>query len=284
MQRTYVIAEIGINHNGDIELAKKLIDAAKFAGANAVKFQKRNIDKVYSKEQLDKPRESPWGTTTREQKLGLEFGRPEYDIINAYCKEREIEWFASAWDLDSVNFLKHYKTPHNKIASAMLTYVELLRAVSMQGTHTFISTGMSTMAEINAAVNIFENNRCQYTLLHCNSQYPMPDKLANLQVINKLKQQFGSKAHCRGIGYSGHEVGLITSIAAVVLGATVIERHITMERSMYGSDQSSSVEPIGIYRLVEYIRTVEDSIGDGNKVVTEAEQEGKAKLRRSKDY
>lgn len=271
----FIIAEIGINHNGDINIAKKLIDGALFSGANVVKFQKRNIEIVYSKEELDKYRESPWGITNREQKHGLEFGKKEYDEIDRYCKDKGIHWFASAWDLESQEFLKQYNTKFNKIASAMLTYRELIEMVAAEKKHTFISTGMSTMDEIAKAVKVFLDYGCSFELMHSNSTYPMKDEEANLKVIPILRDRF----KCN-VGYSGHEVGLITSCAAVALGATSIERHITLDRAMYGSDQAASVEVLGFYRLASYIRTIEVALGNGVPIVTEKEEEIKKKLRR----
>lgn len=270
----FIIAEIGINHNGDINIAKKLIDGAVFAGANAVKFQKRTIEKVYSKEELDKPRESPWGTTNREQKLGLEFEINEYNEIDKYCREKGIYWFASAWDIESQNFLQQYNCKYNKVASAMLTHRELLEVIAHEKKHTFISTGMSTMEEIEKAVNIFKKAGCPYELMHCNSSYPMPDDQANLSFIPVLRDKF----KCN-VGYSGHEVGLIVSAAAVALGASSIERHITLDRSMYGSDQAASVEVMGFHRLVGYIRTVEASLGKPEKIIYDVEKQCKTKLR-----
>lgn len=272
--KVFIIAEIGINHNGDLAIAKKLIDGAVFAGADAVKFQKRTVEKVYSKADLDKPRESPWGRTNREQKLGLEFEKKEYDEINKYCKEKGIHWFASAWDIDSQLFLLQYDCKYNKVASAMLTHRELLEIIAKEKKHTFISTGMSTLEEIEKAVKIFKSHDCPYELMHCNSTYPMPDNQANLNFIPVLRQKF----NCN-IGYSGHEVGLIVSTAAVALGATSIERHITLDRSMYGSDQSASVEVMGFHRLVGYIRTVESSLGKPEKIIYEIERQSKVKLR-----
>ncbi|HSV43933.1 MAG TPA: N-acetylneuraminate synthase family protein [Candidatus Bathyarchaeia archaeon] len=271
----FIIAELGINHNGDLGIAKKLIDGAIFAGCDAVKFQKRTVDLVYSKEELDKYRESPWGMTNRALKEHLEFGKKEYDEIDRYCKEQGIEWFASAWDVESQKFLRSYQLKHNKIASAMLTHRELLELVAAEGKYTFISTGMSTMAEIEAAVEIFRRANCPFELLHCSSEYPMKDADANLQMIPVLQDHFGCK-----IGYSGHEVGLITTCAAVALGATTVERHITLDRAMYGTDQAASIEVGGFHRLVNYIRTIEQALGDGRKKVTEKEQAIKQKLRR----
>ena len=271
----FIIAEIGINHNGDVDLAKKLIDGAHFAGANAVKFQKRTIVKVYSKEELNMPRESPLGTTNREQKLGLEFGEKEYTEIDEYCKEKDIEWLASAWDMDSQIFLEKYNLNYNKVASAMLTHKELLEKIAEQKKYTFISTGMSTLDQIEKAINIFKKYNCPFELMHTVSTYPMEDKDANLKMIPELMKRFNCK-----VGYSGHEVGLITSCAAVALGATSIERHITLNRAMYGSDQAASVEIMGFYRLVRYIRTVESALGDGIKIISENEEQIKMKLRK----
>jgi len=270
----FIIAEIGINHNGDINIAKKLIDGAVFAGADAVKFQKRTIDLVYSKEVLDTPRESSWGNTTRAQKEGLEFGEKEYDEINRHCKEKGIEWFASAWDTESQKFLRKYDLKHNKIASAMLTHRKLLEMIAEEGKPTFVSTGMSSLKEIDAAVNIFRSKNCRFELMHSNSTYPMKDEEANLLTIPLLKERY--KCY---VGYSGHEVGLPTSVAAVALGITSLERHITLDRAMYGSDQAASVEVMGFYRLVGYVRTVEKALGKPQKVVTPTEEKIKQKLR-----
>ena len=271
----FITAEIGINHNGDINIAKKLIDIAKNANCDAVKFQKRTVEKVYSKQVLDSPRESPWGTTTREQKLGLEFNEKEYDIIDAYCKEKEIEWFASSWDIDSQLFLRNYHLKHNKIASAMLTNTELLNLVAEEKKHTFISTGMSTIDQIEQAVKVFKNNNCPFELMHSNSSYPMKPDEANLQCIQTLKEKF----NCN-VGYSGHESsGYNISLAAAVLGATSIERHITMARAMYGSDQAASLEPLGLVRLVRDIRMLDLIMGDGVKKVYPSEIPVMKKLR-----
>ena len=272
----FITAEIGINHNGDVNIAKKLIDVAKNADCDAVKFQKRTVEKVYSKQVLDSPRESPWGITTREQKLGLEFNEKEYDIIDAYCKEKEIEWFVSSWDIDSQLFLRNYHLKHNKIASAMLTNTELLNLVAEEKKHTFISTGMSTIDQIEQAVKVFKNNNCPFELMHSNSSYPMKPDEANLQCIKTLKEKF----NCN-VGYSGHESsGYNISLAAAVLGATSIERHITMARAMYGSDQAASLEPIGLVRLVRDIRMLDLILGDGVKKVYPSEVSVMKKLRR----
>jgi len=274
----FIIAEVGINHNGDINIAKKLIDGAIFSGCDAVKFQKRTVDKVYTKEELDRPRQSPWGTTNREQKLGLEFGEKEYDEIDRYCKEKGIDWFASAWDIDSQDFLRKYNLKYNKVASAMLTHKKLLEEIASEGKYTFISTGMSLLDEIDAAVEIFRRNNCSFELMHCTSTYPMKDEEANIAIIPFLANRYGCK-----VGYSGHEVGLQISIAAVSLGISSLERHITLDRSMYGSDQAASVEIIGLFRLVRDVHIVEKALGSGVKVITTDEEKVKAKLRRISD-
>lgn len=271
---TFIIAEIGINHNGDMSLAKKLIDAAVVAGCDAVKFQKRTVDKVYTKEYLDGPRKSPWGETQRAQKEGLEFGKAEYDEIDAYCREKGIEWYASAWDIDSQKFLQQYDCKYNKVASAMLTREELLEEIASEGKYTFIATGMSTFDEIDRAVEIFEKHHCPYELMHCNSTYPMPPEDANLKVIRALKDIYKCK-----VGYSGHEEGTLVSTCAVAAGATSVERHITLDRNMYGSDQKASIEPYELCKLVRDIRETEKIMGTGEKVLTEAEEEVKKKLR-----
>ena len=218
MTKIFVIAEIGINHNGDLKIAKKIIDGAKNAGADAVKFQKRNINLVYSKNELDKPRESPFGKTTRDQKNGLEFNEEDYNEIDKYCKSIGIDWFASAWDLDSSNFLKKYNSKYNKIASAMIVDNDLLTDVAKQKKYTFISTGMSSYKEIDNAVNIFKNHKCPFELMHCVSKYPFEAQYASLNLINELKKKYSCK-----VGYSGHEKsGLAISYAAAALGATSI--------------------------------------------------------------
>jgi len=271
----YITGEIGINHNGDLDIAKRLIDISSNSGCNAVKFQKRTIDKVYSKEILDSPRDSPWGTTTREQKIGLEFGKKEYDEINKYCAEKNIEWYASSWDIDSQMFLRQYDLKHNKIASAMLTHKKLLDVIAEEKKYTFISTGMSTIDEIRTAVNIFKKYDCPFELQHSNSSYPMKDNEANLKCIQTLKDEFGCN-----VGYSGHESsGYLISVCAGVLGATSIERHITLDRTMYGSDQAASLEPKGLERLVRDVRNIETVLGDGKKRIWESELPVMKKLR-----
>ena len=254
----FIIAEIGINHNGDINIAKKLIDVAKDAGADAVKFQKRTIDLVYTKEFLDSPRESPWGNTQRAQKEGLEFGLKEYQEIDRYCKKKGIEWFASAWDLESLRFLRQFNLKYNKVASAMIVYEEFLKEVASEGKHTFISTGMCEVKYIDRAVEIFRDTGCPFELMHCVSTYPMDDEDANINCIKTLRERY----KCN-VGYSGHEVGLAVSYAAAALGITSLERHITLDRAMYGSDQAASVEPAGFRMLVGAVRKIEKAMGDG---------------------
>lgn len=254
----FIIGEIGINHNGDLGITKQLIDVAVDAGADAVKFQKRTIDLVYTQDFLDGPRESSWGTTQREQKEGLEFGLDDYTEIDKYCKEKGIEWFASAWDLESQKFLNQFNLKYNKIASAMIVYDELLKEVASEGRHTFISTGMTTEEDITKAVNIFRDANCSFELMHCISTYPMDEKNANLNAINTLR----GKYNC-DVGYSGHEVGLAVSYGEAAFGITSLERHITLDRSMYGSDQSASVEPNGFRTLIGTVRKIEQAMGDG---------------------
>ena len=271
----FIIAEIGINHNGDIEIAKKLIDVAVSSGCDAVKFQKRDVEKVYSKEELDKPRDSPWGITQREQKLGLEFSLKEYSIIDDYCRKKRIPWLVSCWDVGSQIMMRKFKTKYNKVASAMLVHKKLLQTIAEEKKHTFISTGMSTIKDIEDAVKIFRKNNCPFELMHSHSAYPMLPEEANLRVIQFLRKKF----KCN-VGYSGHESGsYLICVSAVLLGATSIERHITLDRSMYGSDQSASLEPEGLFRLVRDIRTINKILGDGKKRVWDSELPAQKKLR-----
>lgn len=270
----FIIAEIGINHNGDINIARQLIDMAKNAGCDAVKFQKRTIDIVYSKEFLDSPRESPWGTTQRAQKEALEFGKDEYDIIDDYCRQREIDWFASSWDIESQLFLKQYNLKYNKVASAMLTNIPLLEVIAREKKHTFISTGMSSYNDIDKTVDIFRKHSCSFTLMHCQSTYPADEEDLNLLCIVTLRERYNCD-----VGYSGHEVGILPPSLAVVLGAVAIERHITLDRAMYGSDQASSLERRGIELAVRDTRRVAKILGDGVKKVSPEEQTIAAKLR-----
>ncbi len=271
----FIIAEIGINHNGSLDLAKQLISAAKDAGCDAAKFQKRTVDKVYSREFLDSPRESPWGATQRDQKMGLEFTREQYQDIDRYCKELGIAWSASAWDVDAQKFVRDFDVPFNKVASAMLGHKPLLREIMAERKRTFISTGMATLEEVDAIVEQFERANCPYELLHCNSTYPMREEDANLRCIPMLKQRYGCE-----VGYSGHESSLIkVCVTAVALGASSLERHITLDRAMYGSDQAASIETHALRDFVETVRKVPALMGSGVKEVTPAELAVRKKLR-----
>jgi N-acetylneuraminate synthase len=270
----FFVAEIGINHNGDMKICKQLIDLAASAGCDAVKFQKRDIDSVYSKKLLDSYRESPWGTTQREQKMGLEFNKEEYQEIDEYCKTKNIEWFASAWDLKSQLFLREFNCKYNKIASAMIVHEELLKMVAEEKKHTFISTGLSTMENIENAVNIFRDKKCPFELMHCVSTYPMKDTDANLKTILTLREKFKCD-----VGYSGHETGLAISYAAAALDITSLERHITLDRAMYGSDQAASLAPPGLRKIVPEVRKIKEALGDGIKRILEDEKPIAKKLR-----
>ena len=275
----YLIAEIGLNHNGSLDIAKQLIDEAAQVGFDAVKFQKRTVEKVYTKEILDRPRESPWGTTQRDQKNGLEFEREQYQEIDRYCRAKGISWSASAWDLDSQRFLREFDLPFNKVASAMLGHKPLLLEVASEGRKTYISTGMATLDEIDDVVSLFRQANCSFELLHCNSTYPMRDQDANLRCISMLRERYGCD-----VGYSGHETsGIKVCVAAVALGATALERHITLDRSMYGSDQAASLAAHGLRDFVEAVRMVPLLLGTGIKAITASEQAIRAKLRRTED-
>jgi len=273
----FITAEIGINHNGDLNIARKLIDVAAFAACDAVKFQKREPGICVPPHQANTMRETPWGTMTYlDYRYRLEFGKEEFDEIDRYSRDRGIEWFASAWDVESQMFLREYDLKHNKIASPMLTNIKLLEAVAEERKHTFVSTGMSTMPEIETAVDVFRKHRCPFELVHCNSSYPMNNQEANLRCIITLRERFGCD-----VGYSGHERGLQISLGAVALGASSLERHITLDRAMYGSDQAASLEPQGLLRLVRDVRALEEALGDGEKRVYESEQASLKKLRHS---
>ena len=289
--KTFVIAEIGINHNGDLDLAKEMIRRSKESGADAVKFQKRTVGKVYTAKELDQLRESPWGTTNRNQKEGLEFSAGEYSEIDKYCTELGIQWTASAWDTDSQKFLQQWDRSFNKVASAMLTHHELLEMIAKEGLLTFISTGMSTLEEIDKAVKIFQKHNTEFILMHCNSTYPMNNEDANLRVMTTLMERYAGLTGSEisrtievnmGVGYSGHEVGRIVSLAAVAMGAVAIERHVTTDRTQYGSDQASSIEFEDLERLVIDIRGVEKAMGSPKKVVYDSEVPIREKLRRIK--
>ncbi len=269
----FITAEIGINHNGDIELAKQLIDKAIDAGANAVKFQKRTIDTVYNPEELARPRENPFGSTNGDLKRGLEFGQKEYEEIDRYCKEKKILWYSSCWDEDSVDFMEQFNPPCYKIASPSLTDHNLLKHHVKYNRPIIISTGMSTLDEIDAAIKILDKNKL--IILHCTSTYPSEPRELNLRTINSLKKRYSIP-----VGYSGHEVGLATSLAAATLGACMIERHITLDRAMWGSDHAASVEPGGIARLIKDVRAIEQALGDGVKKIYDSEKPIIEKLRR----
>ena len=271
----YLIAEIGINHNGSMEIAKKLINEAANAGFDAVKFQKRTIEKVYTKEFLDAPRESEWGTTQRDQKLGLEFTKDEYQEIDSFCKDKKISWSASAWDTEAQNFLQQFSLPFNKVASPMLGHKPLLKQIATEKRKTFISTGMATLDEIDDVVNLFKKLNCPFELMHCNSTYPMKEEDANLLCIPMLRDRYDCD-----VGYSGHESSLLkVCLTAAVLGATSIERHITLDRAMYGSDQSASVEMNVLKDFVGSLRILPKILGTGNKKISEAEAAVRKKLR-----
>ena len=269
----YIVAEIGINHNGSLEIAKKLIDVAADSGCDAVKFQKRTIDTVYSPEELARPRENPFGPTNGDLKRGLEFDLDEFKSIDIYCKEKKIDWIASCWDEDSVDFIEQFCPPAYKIASASLTDDNLLKHHRKSGKPVILSTGMSSFEEIDRAIKVLGVE--DLIVLHSTSTYPAPSEELNLRVIETLAKTFPVP-----IGYSGHEVGLISSYAAAVLGACMVERHITLDRSMWGSDQSASVEPLGVAKLVKYIRDLENVLGDGVKQVYNSELLIREKLRR----
>tara|TARA_Y100000294_G_scaffold53838_1_gene50745 strand:+ start:3550 stop:4398 length:849 start_codon:yes stop_codon:yes gene_type:complete len=271
----FLIAEIGINHNGDLNIAKKLIDSAVNAGFDAVKFQKRNVEKVYSKEFLDSPRETSWGTTQRDQKLGLEFGKREYQEINRHCKEKKIKWSASAWDLESQEFIASFDVEFNKLASPMLGHKPLVKKIAIERKKTFISTGMTTLTELDEVIDIFKKEKCPFELMHCNSTYPLPVDEANIMCIQTLKKRY----NCN-VGYSGHESTLLqVCVTAAALGATSIERHITLDRAMYGSDQAASIEIGALKNFVTTIRMVPRIKGDGIKRITNKEEIIRKKLR-----
>ena len=270
---TLIIAEIGINHNGSLDLAKQLIAAAAGAGCHAVKFQKRTVSLVYSAAELARPRESPFGTTNGDLKRGLEFGRDEYAEIDRTCREAGLLWFASCWDHASVDFMEAFAPPCYKIASPCLTDHDLLRRFRATARPILLSTGMSTLDEIDAAIAVL--GREQLVLLHCTSTYPSQAAELNLTTIHRLAERYGVP-----VGYSGHEVGLATTVAAVVLGAAAVERHLTLDRAMWGSDQAASIEPHGFGRLVKDITAVEAALGDGVKRVYASEVPAMDKLRK----
>lgn len=272
---TWIVGEIGINHNGDIGIARRLIHAAAVAGCDAVKFQKRTIDVVYTQEELDRPRESPFGATNGHLKFGLEFNWKHYAAMSQACDQAEIVWFASCWDELSVAIVKSHNPPCYKIASASITDLDLVRNTAETGTPIILSTGMSTLDQIDAAVAVVRDEGVPFMLMHCVSTYPAEDRDLNLRCIPMLKHRYGCP-----VGYSGHERGLATTLAAVAMGACAVERHITLDRTMWGSDQAASIEPHALCRLVRDIRAIESAMGDGIKRVLDAEQAICQKLRR----
>jgi N-acetylneuraminate synthase len=275
----FLIAEVGINHNGEMGIAKQLIDAAADAGFDAVKFQKRTIEDVYTREFLDSPRESPWGTTQRDQKQGLEFSKEQYQEISDYCKSKNIQWSASAWDLKAQEFINTFDCGFNKVASPMLGHIPLLKLIASTGKKTYISTGMSTLEEIDRVVEIFREKKCDFELMHCNSTYPMKEEDANLLCIPMLRNRYDVN-----VGYSGHESSLLkVCAAAVALGATSIERHITLDRTMYGSDQAASIEASSLRGFAEAVRKIPAILGSGAKTLTDSEKSAREKLRISKE-
>lgn len=269
----HVVAEVGINHNGDIELAKALVEAACKAGCDGVKFQKRTIEDVYTVEELEQSRESPFGTTNGDLKRALEFGEGEYYVLNSFCSDKGIDWFASCWDEKSVHFIEAFNPPCYKIASASLTDDALLKTHRATGRPLILSTGMSTLEQIDHAVGVLGTDNL--VILHATSSYPCKLDELNLRVIPFLKERYDVP-----VGYSGHEPGISTTIAAVALGACMVERHLTLDRAMFGSDQAASVEPFGFARLVRDIHSVTQALGDGVKRVYESELPVQKKLRR----
>ena len=271
----FITAEIGTNHVGDMDIAKKIIDVAVRAGCNAVKFQKKDVENIYSKEFLDSYLESPWGTTQREMRINREFSIEQFKEIDDYCKSKEIEWYVSCWDTKSQNEMRQFNTKYNKVASAMLIHKKLLHLIAEEKKYTFISTGMSTSEDIEKAVKIFRENDCPFELMHTNSSYPSRFDETNLSLIPEL----GKKFNCK-VGYSGHEKSAyLVCVCAVMLGATSIERHATIDRTMYGHDQAASLEPLGLQRLVRDVITIEKLLGDGKKRIWDSEMENMKKLR-----
>lgn len=270
----FVVAEIGINHNGSLNLAKKLIDEAINAGCDAVKFQKRKIDVVYTEEFLNQPRESEWGNTQRDQKLGLEFDTDKYDEIDSYCKKKEILWFASSWDIESQKLMRKYKFPFNKIASAMATNKNFVKVVASEKVPTFASIGMTSNENVDWLVSTFKEQNCPLMLMHTVSTYPAINEHLNLKCINTLKKRYSIP-----IGYSGHEASVSPSIVAASIGASAIERHITIDRAMYGSDQSASLEPAGMKELVNIVRKIPTVLGTGKRSIISEEKKIATKLR-----
>ena len=271
----FITAEIGTNHVGSIDIAKKIIDVAVETGCDAVKFQKKDVENIYSKEFLDAYLESPWGTTQRSMRLNREFSLEQFKEIDDYCRTKKIEWYVSCWDTKSQIEMRQFNTKYNKVASAMLTHEKLLHLIAEERKHTLISTGMSTIDDVEKAVNIFKKHDCPFELMHTNSSYPSTLDEANLYVISELQKKFKCE-----VGYSGHEKSAyLVCVCAVMLGATSIERHVTIDRTLYGHDQAASLEPLGLRRLVRDIRTVDKILGDGKKRIWDSELETAKKLR-----
>ena len=274
MEKIFIIAEIGINHNGDMDTAKKLIKMAKRCGCDAVKFQKRDLEIVYTKNELVSKRESPWGTTFKEQKEGLEFNIDQYKEIDKFCKDVDIEWFASAWDINSLNCLDVFNLKYGKVASALITHKDFLLELAKRKKYTFISTGMSEYKDIDNAVEIFKSQDCPFEIMHCVSTYPCPEEILNLNIISRLKEKYSCK-----VGYSGHESGVVASVVAATYGISSLERHITLDRSMYGSDQSASLEETGLKNLVDSVKKVPIVNGTSDKKIFDQEKSVASKLR-----
>ena len=271
----FITAEIGTNHVGSIDIAKKIIDVAVETGCDAVKFQKKDVKNIYSKEFLDAYLESPWGTTQRSMRLNREFSLEQFKEIDDYCRTKKIEWYVSCWDTKSQIEMRQFNTKYNKVASAMLTHEKLLHLIAEERKHTFISTGMSTIDDVEKAVNIFKKHDCPFELMHTNSSYPSTLDEANLYVISELQKKFKCE-----VGYSGHEKSAyLVCVCAVMLGATSIERHVTIDRTLYGHDQAASLEPLGLRRLVRDIRTIDKILGNGKKRIWDSELETMKKLR-----
>ena len=271
----FITAEIGTNHVGSIDIAKKIIDVAVETGCDAVKFQKKDVENIYSKEFLDAYLESPWGTTQRSMRLNREFSLEQFKEIDDYCRTKKIEWYVSCWDTKSQIEMRQFNTKYNKVASAMLTHEKLLHLIAEERKHTLISTGMSTIDDIEKAVNIFKKHDCPFELMHTNSSYPSTLDEANLYVISELQKKFKCE-----VGYSGHEKSAyLVCVCAVMLGATSIERHVTIDRTLYGHDQAASLEPLGLRRLVRDIRAVDKILGDGKRRIWDSELETVKKLR-----
>jgi len=275
MDRVFLIGECGINSNGDVEIAKKLITLAKSMDWDCVKFQKRTISEVIPKEMWHIKKDTPWGIMEYyDYKEKLEFGKDDYDEIALFCKKMEMDWFASAWDLASLSFLEQYDLPYNKIASAMITNKKFIEEVAKQHKKTFISTGMCSWEDIDYAVEVFTSHECPYVLMHCVGLYPCPVEKLNLNVINSLKKRYGGE-----VGYSGHSEGAMDAVIAYLLGARYIEKHITINRAMFGSDQSASLEPAGMAFISKHCGHIPEMLGTGNKIYDDDEMKIARKLR-----